>query len=229
MNPNFEYELKALGGFWKYEPGAKYLALLASGKVSDVFVNTGVLTTRPDRLEFWAHVLAREISSLIVNPPKELCVIGPGMGGITLAYEVAKHLHTHTGTRAFFTEPVEENGVKNQKMRFDFPAGCEVLLTEDVITTGASVQKMFNGICEKGGFLSVLQIVGCLVDRRTEKGFLEIEWLPKEDHNPFKMHVVSLLSIAPRTWDTLADAQKDCPDVIEAIKPKANWKKLVEG
>ena len=38
--------LKKLNGYWKYN-GGRYLAKLTSGKVSDTFVNCGVLTCRP--------------------------------------------------------------------------------------------------------------------------------------------------------------------------------------
>ncbi len=237
----FHQELQELGGLWQHKEGNRYLAQLASGRNSDTYCNLGVLTTRPDRLEFWAQALVREIRSELSELSRELVVIGPGMGGITLAYEIAKHLHTSGGTQAYFTEPVEVGGEKLQKLRFDIPASADILMTEDVITTGGSVQKTFNAINEKG-FGSMLNIVACLVDRRAEKGPLRISFLctggaleqalsfpAAGAAAPLSMKVVSLLSITPRTWDTLADAQKDCPAAISAIKPKANWRQLVEG
>ncbi len=224
----FREELESLGGFWQYKVGAKYLALLASNKISDCFVNTGLLTTYPDKLEVWGMKLARELREhLPQGAQRSLSIIGPGMGGITLAYELARYLHADTGTRSYFTEPVEVNGVKDQKFRFDLPVGTSVLLTEDVITTGGSVQKTINAVGERG-FTDFLPTVACLVDRRSEKGRLVLNH-PHSTKSKIELQVVSLLDICPRTWDTLADAKEDCPSVIEAIKPKGNWSKLVEG
>ena len=86
------------------------------------------------------------------------------MGGITLAYEVARQL----GATAIFTGPVhvaavkheiavEREGVLFEKVspadmcarkigqelkRFDIPEGATVLFVEDVITTGKSTKAM---------------------------------------------------------------------------------------
>ena len=224
----FRDELEALGGFWQYKVGGKYLALLASGKISDVFCNTGILTTYPDKLEIWGMKLARELREHLPHgSQRSLSIIGPGMGGITLAYELARYLHADTGTRSFFTEPVEADGVKSQKFRFDLPVCASVLLVEDVITTGGSVQKTINAVSERG-FTDFIPVVACLVDRRSEKGKLVLDH-PHSSKSKIELQVVSLLDICPRTWNTLEAASADCPSVIEAIKPKGNWSKLVEG
>ena len=39
--------MKDFGGYWRYQ-GGKYLAELASGKLSDLFCNTTVITSSPD-------------------------------------------------------------------------------------------------------------------------------------------------------------------------------------
>ncbi len=230
----FRETLESLGGFWQYKIGNRYLAQLASGKISDTFVNCGVLTTRPGSLEPWAEVLSGMVVSdstiqrLPDNPsrmiegrmqklPANLHVVGPGMGGITLAYEMARWL----GAAAMFTEPVELMGEKHQKFRFDLPTSPAVMICEDVITTGGSVHRTLAAVCEKHPRHIIAPVVACLVDRRAEKGPLDL--------GGKKLKVVSLLEVSARTWDTLEEAKVDCPSVIEAIKPKANWSKLVEG
>ena len=57
-------------------------------------------------------------------------VIGPAMGGILVAHEVAKAL----GVRALFTE--RENGIMRLRRGFTLSPGERVLVVEDVITTG---------------------------------------------------------------------------------------------
>lgn len=225
----FKEELSVLNGYWEYN-GGRYLALLASGKVSDVFCNTGVLTTYPKKLSAWSEVLYREIVGHSFNP----VVVGPGMGGITLAYELARNFED---SKAFFTEPVEIVGkitgavVKGQKFRFELPVGREVLLTEDVITTGGSVQKTFSAIYKPD--LKVAPVIACLVDRRPEDGPLQLicsaDAEAEGDFTILDFKVVSLLRIKPKTWDTIEDAKKECPNVVEAIRPKQNWDKIVKG
>jgi len=101
--------LKSLGGYWHYE-GGKYLAQLTSGKVSDTYINAAVLTSSPFYLEDAARNMIRNLrrelfpENQIMNLYghwKNLHVCGPAMGGVTIAYEVARQL----GGTAVFTEP----------------------------------------------------------------------------------------------------------------------------
>lgn len=263
---DFKELLTEAGGLWKYS-GGKYLAQLTSGKISNCFCNCGVITVDPLRLG--ATVFGGGFADYCIEPALiqrfeevqkdmeyDFNVIGPGMGGITLAYELGSALSTHymgTGlVRSFFTEPVEveRNGKKekDQKFRFDLPPG-KILFVEDVITTGGSVEKTMRAVMRtlpSERRRDVVPFVLCLVDRRSD-GQPSGEQLRPEDGNTetlypsastmesdvpmvtYSMRVISLLKLSPRTWDTLELAQKDCPNVAEALRPKSNWKKLVEG
>ena len=240
----FKSELERLGGFWQYKDGARYLAMLASGKVSNVFCNTGVITTRPAALSVWAEELADDVVASLDaredfpgREAKQVYVIGPGMGGITLAYALADAFSVSAepfdlGTEftSLFTEPVDNGVMKFQKFRFEIPKDALVILCEDVITTGGSVQKTMDAICEE--FMpTIAPVVACLVDRRAEKGLLTLSKRkdPADTAHIANVDVVSLLSITPRTWDTIADARNDFPAVVDAIRPKANWAKLIGG
>ena len=239
----FKEQLAVLGGFWEWKPGAKYLALLASGKIGDMFYNTGVMTTNPGSLMVWADLLYEKLAEKLAKievASDSLAVIGPGMGGITLAYELARIASEdlilpmeRVEVRTYFTEPaVLDCGRKEQNFRFELKSPLALLFCEDVITTGGSVQKTIDAVLKsttgQGGpeGLTLLPVVACLVDRRAEKGPLVVE-MPNGKQR--ELTVVSLLSATPRTWDTLEAAQKDCPGVIEALRPKANWAKLVAG
>lgn len=83
-------------------------------------------------------------------------VIGPALGGVTLAYEIARQL----GALALFAE--REQGVMTLRRGFEIKVGARVLVTEDVITTGGSVREVVDLVKGLGG-----DVVGaaCLVDR----------------------------------------------------------------
>jgi len=243
---DLELILTQKDGYWKYK-GGRYLALLASGKISDTFCNLGVITTSPIALRMFATELARSLHGTKLHFP--LAVVGPGMGGITLAYQLAQALFNTRGNpvKAFFTEPdakieykkvintgdqgpvLDPTIVKGQAFRFSLENNDNLLLVEDVITTGGSVQKTLGAVFSKTGedgvSFTLIPTVACLVDRRAEKGPLVL----KVGQVDITVEVVSLMSISPRTWNTLEEAKKDCPNAVEAIKPKANWAKLVAG
>lgn len=88
-------------------------------------------------------------------------VIGPTMGGVILAYEVARQL----GVRGIFAEGVTAaDGTATRELRrgFEMRPGEKVLLVDDVVTTGASLAEMVPLIEAAGGEL-LLAIV--IVDR----------------------------------------------------------------
>ena len=83
-------------------------------------------------------------------------VIGPVTGGIVLAHETAKLF----GTRAIFAE--RDNGQMTIKRGFEIKPGERVLVVEDVVTTGGSVQEVIDVVRGMGGIIAGVAI---LVDR----------------------------------------------------------------
>ena len=82
-------------------------------------------------------------------------IVGPAMGGIVYAYELARQL----GKRAIFTERVDN--VMTLK-RFAIQPGERCLIAEDVVTTGISSLETKRVIEEAGG---VCLGIACVVDR----------------------------------------------------------------
>lgn len=84
------------------------------------------------------------------------CVAGPAVGGILVAYETARNL----GARAIFAERVEGRLI----FRRTFQTGSrdKVLIVEDVITTGGSVEELIH-LVRAGG--ATVVGVGSLIDR----------------------------------------------------------------
>lgn len=94
-------------------------------------------------------------------------VIGPAIGGIVVAYEVARAL----GARALYTERVDAE----LQLRRGFTVGKKdrVLIVEDVITTGESARKV--GELVEGVGAKVIG-VGVIVDRSGAKVRFPRRW-----------------------------------------------------
>ena len=125
--------------------------LLTSGKHSAQYMQCAQVLQYPDRAALLAEGLAVSFRDQGIQT-----VIGPAMGGILVAHEVAKAL----GVRALFTE--RENGIMRLRRGFALSPGERVLVVEDVITTGGSVREVLAVVQE---FEAVPGGVGVLVDR----------------------------------------------------------------
>jgi orotate phosphoribosyltransferase len=104
-------------------------------------------------------------------------VIGPMTGGIILAYEVGRQL----GTRAIFTERIE--GKMLLRRGFKLSPEDRVLVVEDIITTGGSIQEVIDIVKQHG---STIVGLSCLVDRSSGKAKFDVPFKPL-----LKMDVVS--------------------------------------
>ncbi|MBP2653655.1 MAG: Orotate phosphoribosyltransferase [Firmicutes bacterium] len=125
--------------------------LLTSGLHSPLYVEKFQVLQWPEYTAKLCAVLAERFKKDAVD-----VVVGPVTGGILLAHEVGKNL----GTRAIFTE--RENGKMTLRRGFVIKPGERVLIVEDIVTTGGSVQEVIEVVKEQGGELVG---VGLLVDR----------------------------------------------------------------
>lgn len=110
-------------------------------------------------------------------------VIAPALGGIVVGQEVGRQL----GARTLFTERKE--GTMQLRRGFEIRSGERVLVCEDVITTGGSVQEVIRIVEASGG--NVIG-VAAIVDRSGGKA-------------PFKT------MFATMSMDVLAFTKEDCP------------------
>ncbi|MFZ3129920.1 MAG: orotate phosphoribosyltransferase, partial [Desulfosporosinus sp.] len=125
--------------------------LLTSGKHSTQYMQCAQVLQYPDRAAILAKGLAVSFRDMEIQT-----VVGPALGGILVAHEVAKAL----GVRALFTE--RENGSMRLRRGFTLSPGERVLVVEDVITTGGSVREVLAAVQE---FEAIPVGVGILVDR----------------------------------------------------------------
>jgi len=124
--------------------------LLTSGKHSNRYIQCAKVLKNPKSTEMLANELAKKLTG------EYDLVVGPAMGGVIVAYEMGRQL----GISALFTE--RENGKMTLRRGFEIPPQSRVLVVEDVITTGGSVQEVVDLVKEAGG---IVVDVAVLVDR----------------------------------------------------------------
>ena len=164
--------------------------LLTSGKHSDQYMQCAQVLQYPERAAILAQGLADYFREYKIET-----VIGPAMGGILVAHEVAKAL----GVRALFTE--RENGRMLLRRGFTIEPEERILVVEDVITTGGSVREVLAVVREAG---AVPVGVGVLVDRSGGKV-------------DFELPQTSMLQLTIQAYDPA-----ECPlcaQGIPAVKP----------
>jgi orotate phosphoribosyltransferase len=111
--------------------------LLTSGKHSGCFLQCSQLLQHPQYTAVIASQMAEPFRDHAVKT-----VIGPAMGGVILAYETARVL----GIRALYAEP--SGGKMALRRGFKIEGGEKVLVVEDAVTTGGSVQKVIKLLLE---------------------------------------------------------------------------------
>jgi len=124
---------------------------LTSGLHSDLYLQSALVLQHPEYAEALGRALAARLPGESVRT-----VLAPAIGGILVAYEVARTL----GVRALFSE--RENGVMRLRRGFALAPAERCLVVEDVITTGGSTREVVRCVEEAGGAVAG---VGSLIDR----------------------------------------------------------------
>ncbi len=165
--------------------------LLSSGMHSPTYLQCALVLQDPGRAGRLCSELARHFTQSDVRT-----VIGPAIGGIVVAHEVARAL----GVKALFAE--RQDGRMTLRRGFTVEAGERVLLAEDVVTTGGSLREVQQMVTAAGA-----DVVGVasLVDRTSGR-------------DPgFGMPLVSLVAIDVPTYS--ADDCPLCREGLPLVKP----------
>ena len=147
---------------------------LSSGLHSGKYLQCALVLQYPDV----AGKLAKEIAKRFAGEGIGF-VVGPALGGVTLAYEVARAL----GVRGLFTE--RQDGKMTLRRGFSIDKGEKALVVEDVVTTGGSTKEVIDVI----GSLGAKTVgVACVIDRSGGKaGFgVKFEALAKVNVETFE-------------------------------------------
>lgn len=135
--------------------------MLNQEQVLEIFAKTGVLLEGHFKLTSGLHAAKYLQCAQLLQYPEEaapLCeqlaanftdqgvtvVAGPATGGIIMAYEIARILKV----RNIFGE--RENGTMTFRRGFRLTPADKVLVVEDVVTTGGSVQELITAIRKTG-------------------------------------------------------------------------------
>ena len=166
--------------------------LLSSGKHTRKYIQCAKLIENPVYCQEVAQKIAQKIKESGIKV--DLCV-GPAMGGIIIAYEVARAL----GINAIFTERVDNK--MTLRRGFDIKEGTNVIIVEDVITTGKSSFETVDVVEKYGAKVNALTSI---VNRSSV-----------DEINGLKLISATKLEIETFDPDNLPDDLKDTP----AVKP----------
>lgn len=125
---------------------------LASKKHSPYYMQCAKILQYPDL----THQFCAELAKKLLNKKIDI-VAGPAIGGIIVAYEMARVL----GARAIYAERKEK--VLELRRGFEIKEGERMLLVEDVVTTGGSILELVE-LCQKRG--AAIINLASLIDRR---------------------------------------------------------------
>ena len=131
--------------------------ILSSGLHSNQYVQCAKLLSHPDK----AKVVCTSLSEKIKNNFSNIdIVLSPALGGIVVGYEIGRQLNVKT----IFAERVD--GKLTLRRGFSITRGSNILIVEDVITTGKSVLE-----CSELVKINKANLIGyaCIIDRSDNK------------------------------------------------------------
>ncbi len=216
MQRNEKYwfdKYRELGALWVHDGNMlRPHVLLTSGAHSNGFFNSSLVFEIPAVAERAAADLVRLFADFRFPTIWPDRVVGPAMGAITLAHEIARQIEIREASPCTmsFAEKVND-GADMAFTRTGPKFGERVLCVEDVLTTGGSVRKMVRAVEEAGG--QVMPYILVLVNRSGEVSVDGRKIVPLiERHMP---------SFAPGPCPL-------CQGGSEAIRPKGadNWTRL---
>ncbi len=214
----WEQTYRDMGAYWAFNYDKPHNqqchAQLTSGNCSDMFFNSGVVTSNPLRL---AEAVRDLFYRLYQAVPEEFRshpdrFVGCASGAITLAHDAARISTEFPGWegRCALTSFVEK--VEGGTMRFlrTSPAANELVVAcEDVLSTGNSLRKLLAEVRKTGATLA--PYILALVNRTGET---EIDGLD----------VISLITKKTNIWEPTK-----CPLCAAgslSVRPKVNWQAL---
>jgi orotate phosphoribosyltransferase len=189
--------------------------ILSSGLHSDTYLQCARVLMNPKRADRLCNVLAQKVVEALRSvsesqsgggakrggrPPQIDLVVAPAMGGVVVGYEMGRQL----GVDTIFCE--RENGEFALRRGFAIPKGSNILLVEDVVTTGKSSLEAVECIKMHGGKVIA---EASLIDRSGGES----------KKMPFPL--ISLLTLDVATFD-----EKNVPPhltEVPAVKPGSRW------
>ncbi len=166
--------------------------ILSSGLHSNLYIQCAKLLSHPEKAETICSSLSEKIK---MKFEKIDIILSPALGGIVVGYEIGRQLKKET----IFAERNDSKLVLRRG--FEIKENSNVLIVEDVITTGKSVIECSNIVK-----LNKAKLLGyaCIIDRSNE-------------NISIKNQIVSQMKLNIKTFT--ADKIPDELKKIEPIKP----------
>ena len=162
--------------------------ILSSGLHSSQYIQCAKLLSVPKS----AKLICESLAEKIKNKYKDIdMILSPAIGGIVVGYEIGRQLDIRT----IFAE--RENKKLILRRGFSIPKKANVLIVEDVITTGKSALECEKLVRENEG-----KLVGfaCIIDRSDETKLI-------------KDNIISQIKFKIETFN-----EKNLPDKLKNIK-----------
>ncbi len=170
--------------------------LLTSGRHSSRYIEKIKIIQNPEKSSALCSRLAERLAEYDFD-----VVVGPAYGGIALAYEVARLMQK----KFIFTQRTDN--VMSIRSGFDLEGIKNVVIIEDIVTTGGSVLEVIN--CLKARNINVVA-VGAIVDRSGGQIDFGCEFIP-------------LLTLSIPSWE--AEQCELCTAGTPLTKPGRSEKK----
>ena len=164
--------------------------ILSSGLHSNQYIQCAKLLSYPKNAESICASLCEKIKNVIKDID---IVISPAIGGIVVGYEIGRQLSKET----IFAERF--NGKLILRRGFKIQKNSNVLIVEDVITTGKSALECADIIYENKGNVSGY---ACIIDRSNAKSLI-------------KDNIISQVKLEIKTYK-----ESELPDSLKKIPPK---------
>ena len=163
--------------------------ILSSGLHSDQYVQCARLLSHPKKAEIICSSLCEKIKEKF---RKINIILAPAIGGIVVGYEIGRQL----GIETIFAERSE--GKLILRRGFKMPKNSNVLIVEDVITTGKSALE-----CSELVKLLDSKVLGysCIIDR-------------SNDNSIIKQKIISQIKLKIEIFK-----KNDLPDRLKKIVP----------
>ena len=131
--------------------------VLSSGLHSEQYIQCARLLSYPNKASIICKSLVEKIKE---NFNKIDIILSPAIGGIVVGFEVGRQLNIQT----IFSERFDGNLILRRG--FNIPSGSNVLIVEDVITTGKSALECLKIVKDHNA-----NLVGfaCIIDRSDSK------------------------------------------------------------
>ncbi len=129
---------------------------LTSGLHSAEYLQCALVLQHPRAAERLGQLMAEQLRPATAG--MRPLVVSPAIGGLIIGHETARAL----GGRHIFTERDPATGKMTLRRGFTVPAGENVVVVEDVLTTGGTTKDVIEVVHQAGG--EVLR-AACIIDR----------------------------------------------------------------